>query len=165
MYIGPLPAALRDIQEDGRTNQEIVSALEAGNVAIFHKGLFKQDAAPIPTPGTPYNFLATVGSELPWEIRASAEMIFEVAQAQQDGKLGKPSLRSTLLLMERMTRERLYADIVFLNEPILNPESGNRVLISMGREHEDGVTWITAVLANYIFDFDSQVIIFLGPES
>lgn len=164
MYIGPLPFALRNIEDDGRSAQEIIATLESKNVAVFPKDLLIGKAEPIPSTRTVYNFLATVGGELPRNLRSSVEEVFEAAY-QQHGNLRKPSLRSALLLMERMTRERLFADILVINEPILNGDGGNPILLYLGREDEEGQSWIAAVTANYTFDNDREVILFLGPAS
>jgi hypothetical protein len=164
MYIGPLPLALRNIEDDGRSAQDIIAALESKNVAVFPKDLFIGNAEPIPSTRIVYNFLATVSGGLPRKLRSSVEDVFEAAN-RQHGNLRKPSLRSALLLMERMTRERLFADIVVINEPILNSDSGNPILLSLGREDEEGQSWIAAVSANYTFDDDSEVVLFLGPAS
>lgn len=117
MYIGPLPDVLRNIQDNGRSNKEIFATLEADDVAVFCKDLFARDTEPVPPPGTVYQFLGVSCKELPKDIRESgAERIF-VAVTQEHGDLRKPSLRSALLLMERMSQERIFADIVIMNEP------------------------------------------------
>ncbi len=164
MFIGPLPQLLRNIQDDSRTNEEIIAALEADDVAVFHKDIFARDKEPIPPPGTVYPFLGIACSEISKDLRASgAERIF-AAVTQEHGNVRKPSLRSSLLLMERMTRERLYADIVVMNEPVLS-QKGNPVLICLGREDEDGQSWVAAVGTGYDFPHDSELVLILAPRA
>lgn len=160
MHIGPLPTALRDIHEDKRTTQAIVAALESNHVTVFQKHLFGGDCEPVPPPGTSYDFVATVVSELPQDARSSAQRAFEAALLQH-GKLSRPSLRATLLLMERMGRENLYADIFVMSEPALDQASGKEMFITLGYEDEEGLPWVAAVAADYAFKFDGEVILFL----
>ena len=164
MHIGPLPAAFRDIRDDGRTNQEIIAALETHHVAVFIKHLLNDDNHPVPPPGTPYHFLATVGCELPQDTRASVHLAYYAA-ARQNGSVRRASPRSALLLMERMVRERYFADVFVMHEPIRDPRDGRLVFLGMGYEDEERVPWVAAVADNHVFKFDNEVILFLGPDA
>ncbi len=157
MHIGPLPLALRAIRDDGRSNRELLNALEKKHVALLVRHLFERDSEPIPQPGTEYNFLAMVAGELPFEARAAANWAFDVA-VNAHGGLQKPSLRSALFLMERMAHERLWADVFVMSEAIA--DHGDPVFVTMGYEHDDGVPWIASVSANHVFTSDSEVILF-----
>jgi hypothetical protein len=159
MHIGPLPPALQGIRDDARSNRELLDALEKRHVALFARHHFERDSEPIPQPGTQYNFLATVASELPFEARANANRAFEVA-ANAHSCLQKPSLRSALFLMERMARERLWADVFVMSESI--DDHGDPVFVTMGYEHDDGVPWITSVPVNHVFSSDCEVILLLA---
>jgi hypothetical protein len=162
MFIGPLPPALRHIRDDGRKNEEIIAALVAHDVQILQKHVFLWNPEPIPPLGTEYPFLAVMAREVPEGSRASAEQLF-TAVTHVRGDLKKPSLRSLLFLQEWMTRERLYADIVGLNEPVLNAGSGNLVLICLSWEEEEGISCIAAVDANHDPAHDDEMLLFLGP--
>lgn len=160
MHIGPLPPALQAIRDDGRSNRELLDALEMRHVALFARHLFERGSELIPQPGTQYNFLATVAGELPFEARTNASRAFEVA-ANTHGCLLKPSLRSALFLMERMARERLWADIFVMRDAI--DDHGDPVFVTMGYEHDDGVPWIASIPANHAFSSDCEVILLLAP--
>lgn len=162
MFIGPLPPALMHIRDDGRKNEEIIAALEAYDVQILQKYVFVGNPEPIPPLGTEYPFLAVMAGEVPEGSRASAEQLF-TAVTHIRGDVKKPSLRSLLLLQERMTRERLHADIVGMNEPVLNTDSGNLVLICLSREDEEGMSCIATVDANHDPVHDDEMLLFLGP--
>ena len=62
-----------------------------------------------------------------------------------------------------MTRERLYADIVGMNEPVLNTDSGNLVLICLSRGDEESMSCIAAVDANHDPAHEDEMLLFLGP--
>jgi len=160
MFIGPLPPALRRIRDDGRKNEEIIAALEAHDVQILQKHLFVGNPEHIPPSGIEYPFLAVMAGEVPEG--ASAEQLFTVV-TRVHGDHKKPSLRSLLLLQERMTRERLYADIVGMNEPVLDTNSGNLVLICLSREDEESMSCIAAVDANHNPAHEAEMLLFLGP--
>lgn len=164
MHIGPLPIALQDIREDGRTIQEIVAALESNHVAVFQKELFRGDYDPVPPPFISYDFVATTANELPPDARSNARRAFEAAILQH-GKLSRPSLRAALLLMERMRRENLYADIFVMSKPVFDQASGKEMFITLGYEDEEGIPWVAAVAANYAFTFDREVLLFLDGSA
>jgi len=161
MFIGPLPEVLRNIQEDGRSNEEIIAALEVGYVSVFHKDIFTRDTELLPPAATVYQFLGVSCRELPKDLRRlGAERIF-AAVTQEHGNLEKPSLRSALLLMERMAQKHLWADIVVMNEAV-PCHDGSPVLICLGHEDEEGVPWVAAVGTDYDFPHDSELLLFLA---
>jgi hypothetical protein len=159
----PLPKVLRDIEDDGRRTKDIIAALETANVAVFHKDIFARCDELTPPPGTVYQFLGALCRELPKDIRSSADQIFATA-AREYGSLRKPPLRSALLLMERMTQQRLYAEIIVMND-VVTCHDGSEVLIALGREDADGQSWVAAVGTDYDFPHDTELVLFLAPPS
>lgn len=164
MFIGQLPKALRNIRDDGRTNDELIASLEAQCVAVFHKDLLAGEADPIPPPGTVYPFLGVSCRELSKDLRGLGAERILAAITQEHGEVRKPSLRSLLFLMERMSRKGLYADIVVMNEPVPCHE-GTPVLISLGHADEEGQPWVAAVGVDYTFPHDRELILVLAPPA
>jgi hypothetical protein len=160
MLVGELPNQLRRIVDDGRSNEEIIRSLESKSVTVFHKDVFVRDAEPIPLPGTTYNFLAVLCRDLPGQVRRNAERIFS-AITRERHDLRKPTLRSALLLMERMACERLYAETVVMNDPVAS-HNGTPVLICLGREDDCGQSWVAAVGTDYSFPHDNELVVVLA---
>lgn len=162
MHIRPLPVALLDIRDDGRSICELLSTLERRHVALFARHLFEQASEPTPPSGTKYNFVAVVAKDLPLEARLNPERVFNAARSSHHG-IHKVSLRSALFLMERMERERLWADIFVMSEPATDTDGPAFVI--MGYEHEDGVPWIASVGGQHTFEHDNEVVLLASQDA
>lgn len=164
MRIQLLPERLRDIRDDGRSIGELVATLQADDIAIFQSNLFLTNPEPIPPQGTLYDFRGIVVKSVPMSIRSSAAKVYQ-AVSEQCPELAKPSLRSSLFLMERMSQTRLFADVFMMNQPVFDPSSKTDVYVTLGREDEDGMSWVAAVGTDYSFEFDTQVIALLRQSA
>jgi hypothetical protein len=148
MKLEPLPQELQNIEDDGRTNQEIIDGFEARGIAVFDKQIFGAEKSQAPSEGAAYRFLAVLSDELPKTAKLSADQVFAAVGERHAGVKRAP-LRAALLLQERMTRERLYADTVVMNEPVVT-EDGKLGLVILSREDDEGTSWIGIVDEEFI---------------
>lgn len=132
----PMPAIFNNIPGDDRTNEEIISGLEAMNVWVpsYVRKVIADANESVPPVGTVYRLSVVCGDDLPLDRRSGTEQIF--AAVSESERVGRPPLRAALLLQERLFRERLWANIVVMNEPV------DDCVLALSRE--DGQSYILA---------------------
>lgn len=134
-----MPYALWIIEDDGRTNEELIASIEAKGrkVTDREKQAVAKANEPIPPKGTVYHLIGILGDEFPTDDHRTANVIFAAAAAQER-KHGKPPIRAALLLREKFSQKELgYHYVAVMNDPVSVPDGDPRVSVLSRFDDED----------------------------
>lgn len=140
------PTILWTIEDDGRTNDELIASLEAKGIEVsdYAKQIIAKANELTPPKGTVYRLVGIQGGEFPTDAKRTTKHIFAEA-SRPERKYCKPPLRAALLLREKFSQEQLgYPYVALMSEPVSGSDGFPHVL---GLDRGDAESWLSAWFA------------------